>query len=277
MILDLQGCTKCTFFHHSGKSFSQIDYILTKPGCTLSNSVVIYDMHDINTSSHVPVTMSTTQYLSVTSNKRHHKSVTVVKKLKWDKIDKDRFQANLINSLNSEKFESVSIDEKVELLTDVLRRAASKSVPSVAHKLKGPQRRVSLRVRELLKVCKDAHKSWKYRQDDSNVDTLFAERKLAKKALRTQIRFEKSQEKENMISELMSNPSSKLFHRIVRRNRSDNTSTGTQYIKYNGKELYEPSEQIVAFKDFYEDLAMPNNTVPEGGSVNMRGPEKIVP
>ena len=60
-----------------------------------------------------------------------------------------------------------------------------------------------------------------------------------------------------MISELMSNPSSKLFHRIVRRNRSENTSTCTQYIKYNGKELYEPSEQIVVFKEFYKDLAMP--------------------
>ena len=88
----------------------------------------------------------------------------------------------MINSLNSEKFESVSIDEKVELLTDVLRRAASKSVPSEAHKLKGPHSRVSLSVRELLKVCKVAHKCWKYRQDDSNVDTLFAEKKLSKKS-----------------------------------------------------------------------------------------------
>ena len=61
-----------------------------------------------------------------------------------------------------------------------------------------------------------------------------------------------------MISELMSNPSSKLFHRIVRRNRSDNTSTCTQYIEYNGTELYDPSEQIVAFMEFYEDLAMSN-------------------
>ena len=123
-------------------------------------------MQDINTSSHVPVTMSTTQYLSVTSNKRQHKSDKVVKKLKWDKIDKDRFEATLINSLNSEKFESVSIDEKVELLAEVMRRVASKFVPSVTHKLKGPQRHVSLRVRELLKACNDAHKSLKYRQDD---------------------------------------------------------------------------------------------------------------
>ena len=60
-----------------------------------------------------------------------------------------------------------------------------------------------------------------------------------------------------MISELMSNPSSKLFHKIVRRNRSANTSTPTQFIKHNGKELYDPSEQVVVFKEFYEDLAMP--------------------
>ena len=82
--------------------------------------------------------------------------------------------------------------------------------------------------------------------------------------MRTQIRYEKSQEKENIISEIMSNPSSKLFHRIFRRNRSDSASTGTQniksgiqYIKYNGRELYDSSEQIGIFKELYEDLAMP--------------------
>ena len=96
-------------------------------------------------------------------------------------MNKDKFQATLINSLNNEKFESVSVDEMVKMLAEVMRRAASKSVPSVTYKLKGPQRRVSLNVIELLKVCKGAQKSWKYRQDNSNVDTLFAERKLAKK------------------------------------------------------------------------------------------------
>ena len=77
----------------------------------------------------------------------------------------------------------MSVDEKVALLTEVLRRAASKSVPSVTHKLKRPQRRVSLRVRELLKACRSAHKAWRYRLDDSKADILFAERKLAKMAL----------------------------------------------------------------------------------------------
>ena len=48
----------------------------------------------------------------------------------------------------------------------------------------------------------------------------------------------------------MSNPSSKLFHRIVRRNRSDSASTGTRYIKYNERELHDSSEQIGALKNF---------------------------
>lgn len=60
-----------------------------------------------------------------------------------------------------------------------------------------------------------------------------------------------------MISELMSNPSSKLFYKIVRRNRSDNSSMSTQYIRCDGRELHEPSKQVSAFKAFYEDLAMP--------------------
>ena len=50
--------------------------------------------------------------------------------------------------------------------------------------------------------------------------------------------------KDNMISELMSNLSTKLFYKIVRRNRSDSfPSIGIQYIKHDGKELYDPSEQ----------------------------------
>ena len=91
---------KCTFFHHSGKSSSQIDYILTKSGCTSSNSVVISDMQATNTSSHVPVTMSTNQYAAVTSSNKH-KPVKRSKLLKLDKIDKDRFQTTVVNSLNS--------------------------------------------------------------------------------------------------------------------------------------------------------------------------------
>ena len=51
----LRSSKKCTLFHHSGKSLSQLDYILTKSGCVFNNSVVICDMLDINKSSHVPV------------------------------------------------------------------------------------------------------------------------------------------------------------------------------------------------------------------------------
>ena len=172
--------------------------------------------------------------------------------------NKDKFQRSLTNSLNSEQFESVTVEKKVDLLSEMTRRAAAKSVPTLTCKLKGPKRRVSPKVRELLKLCKTTHKNWKYKQDDSNVDILFAERKLVKKTLRTPIRYEKSQEKDNIISELMSNLSTKLFYEIVRRNRSDSSSSiGIQYIKHDGKELYDPSEQVVAFTEFYEDFAMP--------------------
>ena len=254
----LENSTKCTFFHLSGKSSSQIDYFLTKTDCAIGSSVVICDMQDINTLSHVSVTVCTNQYVYETVLNKHVKTNKCVKKLQWDKINKDTFQKTWINSLNSEQFESVTVEEKVELFSEMMRRAAAKSVPFITCKLKGPKRRVSPKVRELLKLCKNAHKNWKFRQDDSNIDILYAERKLAKKALRTQIRFE-IQKKDDMISELMFNPSTKLFHMIVRRNRSDNSSTYTQYIKHNSKELCDPSEQVVAFTEFYEDLAMPKN------------------
>ena len=79
------------FFHHSGNFSSQIDYILTKSGCTLSNLVSIFDMQDINTSSHVPVTMSMNQIVSVTLSSKQSKPTKAVMKLKWKKVEKDKF------------------------------------------------------------------------------------------------------------------------------------------------------------------------------------------
>ena len=257
LISNIENSPKCTFFHHSGKSSSQIDYILSRSDSGIVSRIDISDMHEFNISSHVPVTMLTNQSVTASIRNKHFKAVQSTKKLQWDKLDKDKFQKSLINSLNSEQFETVSTEDKVEMLSELMRTAARGSVPSVMIKLKGPKRQASPRVRELLKLCRSTHTNWKYRLDDSNVDFLFLERKLAKKALRTQIRFEKSQEKENMISELMSNPSPKLFHKIIRRNRSDSSSMSTQYIKCDGKELHDPSEQVSAFKAFYENLAMP--------------------
>ena len=88
-------------------------------------------MQDINTSSHVPVTVSTNQYVSKTVHNKHVKTNKCVKKLQWDKINKDKFQKTWINSLNGEQFESVTAEEKAELLSEMMRRAAAKSVPSI--------------------------------------------------------------------------------------------------------------------------------------------------
>ncbi|MCG8033679.1 MAG: endonuclease/exonuclease/phosphatase family protein [Candidatus Thiodiazotropha taylori] len=257
LISNTETSEKCTFFHHSGKSSSQIDYALSKSDSGIVSRVNINDMHELNTSSHVPVTIVTNQSRAISIRNKSSKTIHPTKRLQWDKLDKDKFQKSLINSLNSVQLQSVSTEDRVDVLSELLHTAARRSVPSVANRLRGPKRRASPKVRELMKLCKSAHVRWKYRQDNSIADSLFLERKLAKKALRTQVRFEKSQEKDNMISELMSNPSSKLFHKIVRRNRSDSSSTSTQYIKYDGKELYDPIEQVSAFKAFYEDLAMP--------------------
>ena len=69
----------------SGNSSSQIDYILTKSGCILGNLVSIFDMQDINTLSHVPVTMSMNQLVSVTLSRKQSNPTKAIVKLKWEK------------------------------------------------------------------------------------------------------------------------------------------------------------------------------------------------
>ena len=95
-------------------------------------------MHEFNTSSHVP-----NQSVTASIRNKHFKAVQSTKKLQWDKLDKDKFQKSLINFLNSEQFETVSTEDKVEMLSELMRTAARGSVPSVMIKLKGPKRRAS--------------------------------------------------------------------------------------------------------------------------------------
>ena len=82
-------------------------------------------MQDINTSLHVPVTMSMNQFVSVTLSRKQSKPTKAIMKLKWEKVDKDKFQTILINFLNSERFETLSVEEKVE--TVIGRTVVSRS------------------------------------------------------------------------------------------------------------------------------------------------------
>ena len=75
LISNIENSPKCTFFHHSGKSSSQIDYILSRSDSEIVSRIDISDMHEFNTSSHVPVTMLTNQSVTASIRNKHFKAV----------------------------------------------------------------------------------------------------------------------------------------------------------------------------------------------------------
>jgi hypothetical protein len=57
----------------------------------------------------------------------------------------------------------------------------------------------------------------------------------------------------------MDNPSMQKFYQLINRNRNKDISTNTSLINHNGKEVFEPKEQVECFAQYMEDLFIPKD------------------
>ena len=65
----------------------------------------------------------------------------------------------------------------------------------------------------------------------------------------------------------MTNPSSKQFYQLIKRNK--NTASSTQCIKVGDRECYSPDEQCKAFAKYYEYLSVPRESEYEDTYLNL--------
>ncbi|CAC5412011.1 unnamed protein product [Mytilus coruscus] len=72
------------------------------------------------------------------------------------------------------------------------------------------------------------------------------------------MRKEQYTEKENFFKELMDNPDSEKFHRLIRMNKA-NRNTQASYIGSNNQNLYNTNEQTKCFSKYFKDLAIPQD------------------
>ncbi|MES9882130.1 MAG: reverse transcriptase family protein [Sedimenticola sp.] len=66
-------------------------------------------------------------------------------------------------------------------------------------------------------------------------------------------------DRKELYKELMRNPSTKLFYRLIRRNREESKSS-TACINHNGSDILSADEQRHCFAQYYEDLSVPKDT-----------------
>ncbi|MEW8545343.1 MAG: reverse transcriptase family protein, partial [Candidatus Thiodiazotropha sp.] len=247
--------SRSTFYGHSG-STSQIDYILLTD-LSLLCSVDVDEPSPMNMSSHVSVKASLNIDTDTFPTSRREVKSKAIRKPKWDKVDESTYQCQLEETLQKSDMSQNPVNVLVEVLTAV----SKKVVPHRLVKVKGPKFRLSPSVKRLESECKQVHYLWKTAGNPGPEHPLSIQRKQAKYNVRRQIRREFASARDAFYTELMENPSSKHFYRLIRRNQST-TNRLPVTLNVCGDEIGEVGQQCEAFAAYFEDLAVPK-THPE--------------
>jgi hypothetical protein len=125
--------TQPAFFHHNGKSTSQIDYMLLSGN--FINKTNILRQHATNTSTHVPVVAELCRCLSTSIQKSRIKESRY--KILWDKADQYQEILKLLLSSYVEAGPESDVDTTITNLTEILHVTAEKSVLTKIIKLNG--------------------------------------------------------------------------------------------------------------------------------------------
>lgn len=243
-----------TFYHHSGLSSSQIDYILLK-NQNIFEYHKIWNKTAINISAHVPVEITSKVKPPESLSKTDYEEQCSFKLL-WNEIDAEQYNSVLANGLL--KFsDNLTTTEQTEIITVELKRAAKTAVPSKPIKLKGPKWKATPTVRKHLKTCKTLYSKWKDAGRPSHHQTR-TELHRAKKLLRSTQRIEKAMDRKNLYQKIMENPSTELFYRLINRNRRTRNNT-SNCLEIDGEIDFSTDNQRKAFRAYYEDLSLPKD------------------
>ena len=254
--LIFEHTTNHTFFHHSGSSSSQIDYITSSIRHYI-NKYIVSGTDCENTSSHVKISAHIPFQTGNATVTNQTKSIKSMKKLQWEKINKNQYISILERELKKMENKDISsVDQRIHELTQAVHTATAKAAPSKITKLKGPSWKASPKVKDLLCKCKEKYQLW---MASGNLDNLLRKDNImTKRELRKQLKTEKFNDRKNFYAELMHNPTTDKFYQLIRRNNG-NRRLHTGSIVVDGKELHSADEQRSAFAKYYEDLSVPRD------------------
>ncbi|CAG2253468.1 unnamed protein product [Mytilus edulis] len=246
---------KPTFVQHSGAGSSQIDYILS------SHEDVILDYitpekHATNLSSHNIVTAVLASNIS--SKVKHSHQSTAIWKYQWDKTDLLEFRNIVQLELGkcNGRTQNVVDESNLELLMTILQKATKVSTPRKIIHLKGPKWKASPTAKILLDICHNTYREW---CENGKPEGQLKHKKVkAQRELRRQFRMEKTLDRQDLYNQIMENPSTELFHRLIKRNRGSSV-VKTHLLKIDNSEVNDPVKQRGCFMKYFEDLAVPKD------------------
>ncbi|VDI83217.1 Hypothetical predicted protein [Mytilus galloprovincialis] len=236
-----------TFYHHNEERYRLI------------KEYIIEDQYHSNGSAHVPIRAKTN--ISIASDKIKGKKSKPKTILKWEETNIGSYQEAIetlqeqINTTDS----ITDIEEQAFNIINILSKASNTNVKKKIVSLKGPNWKASEKVKELISKSKNAFYSWKQNGRPKEQDNIvYTEMKNCKREARKQVRQEEHLDSQRFYNNMMNNPDSKTFHRLIRKNRAQSDNSATLMIKdTNGDDIVEQEKQTEIFAEFYETLATP--------------------
>ena len=255
-----------TFYHHSGSSTSQIDYIIHNSHDGLLFNYTVNNKCDIHISSHVPVSGS----LNINWNGKQivkKSNQTCIKQPVWDAIDRTLYEDTINKYLRNYCPGNRTTYENLLYVRQILQKATSTAVLTKTLKLKGPKWKASPTVLQLLKICKAKYRIWV--ENGKQNDKYKVENIMTKRNLRKQMRKEQFIERNKFYNDLMDNPGTVVFHRLINRNRL-NRNNDTACITEQTTNHYTTEDQTNCFARYYEDLAVPKDKGYDTATLELR-------
>ena len=256
----LQMCddypTRPTHSHHRGPGASTIDYILaTKKDLIYSPSVD--DISAPNTSSHHPVSAMIAMTVNIAPPAIPRSPRQPIPNLDWSRCDPISFNSIVSDLLPSIDDNDLQCPEAwCETLTDVLLYAGRCSAP---HQAKRPNKQSwDGDVSRAMAENKAALREWISANRPSS-GPLYTNRRETKKSLRRALRQANAKRQVKIyedISEAAESRNTKLFHKLIRHQRSSPAVPGTELI-VDGNLLTSTDEVTRAWTKHFEHLATP--------------------
>ena len=165
-----------TFYHHDGKSKSQIDYIIANDD--VIESITFFDQDHLNSSTHIPVKARLSSKMATMKTKT--RTSCSAYKLLWDKTDRQEYENtfNCILTQNMDKSEEDTIDKKTGLSDkSIMCETAEQIVPKRLIRLDGFKWKASPKVRELIGTSKYKHRLWDQAGRPRDGNNLFLDKK----------------------------------------------------------------------------------------------------
>ena len=147
-------------------------------------------------------------------------------------------------------------------------KAGRATIPTKLLQIKGPRWKASPEVLKILRTCKEIYKNWQDVGKSKDHQLVVELKKTKKKKLRSKLRTEKALDRQKLYQEIMDNPNTQHFYRLINRNRNGRNAVAN-CININGKFIVSPQEQRQCFANYHEDLSLPKEDQYDNNYVNL--------